>query len=162
MSINFPIPELFFFKRWPWKSMVKAMHVVKGQGHIVGSPTNPITYFLFHIVQPCHSWNTAIQKFHLENPRSRSWPMWLHGHIWGVQSVSVGFSFCGNQTIFGKFNIWPWKLKVKVMTKVKSDGHIWGLEFNRYVCFQFCGNRTIFGWYRKFIIFDPDHFWSEI
>ena len=31
------------------------------------------------------------------------------------------------------------------MVKVKSDGHIWALEFNRYVCFSFRGNRTIFG-----------------
>ena len=31
------------------------------------------------------------------------------------------------------------------MAKVKPDGHIWALEFNRYVCFSFRGNRTIFG-----------------
>ena len=31
----------------------------------------------------------------------------------------------------------------QVMAKVKADGHIWSLEFNRYVCFLFCGNRTI-------------------
>ena len=30
------------------------------------------------------------------------------------------------------------------MAKVKSDGHIWDLECNRYVCFLFRGNRTIF------------------
>ena len=42
--------------------------------------------------------------------------------------------------------------KVKVMVKVKSIGHIWGMEFNRYVCFSFRGNRTIFGWYSKFYI----------
>ena len=35
---------------------------------------------------------------------------------------------------------------VKVMAKVKPIGHIWGLEFNRYVCFSFHGNRTTFGW----------------
>ena len=32
------------------------------------------------------------------------------------------------------------------MAKVKSDVHIWGLEFSRCVCFLFRGNRTIFGW----------------
>ena len=32
------------------------------------------------------------------------------------------------------------------MAKVKPDGHIWSLEFNRYVCFSFRGNQTIFGW----------------
>ena len=46
---------------------------------------------------------------------------------------------------YSKFHIWPWKFKVKVTDKVKSDGHIWGLEFNRCVCFSFHGNRTIFG-----------------
>ena len=47
---------------------------------------------------------------------------------------------------YNKFYIWPWKFKVKVMAKVKPDGHIWALELNRYVCFSFRGNRTIFGW----------------
>ena len=40
---------------------------------------------------------------------------------------------------YNKFYIWPWKFKVKVMAKVKPDGHTWGLEFNRYVCFSFHG-----------------------
>ena len=34
----------------------------------------------------------------------------------------------------------------EVMAKVKTNGRIWTLEFNRYVCFLFHGNRTIFGW----------------
>ena len=29
------------------------------------------------------------------------------------------------------------------MAKVKPDGHIWALEFNRYVSFSFRGNRSI-------------------
>ena len=53
-----------------------------------------------------------------------------------------------------KFYIWPWKFKVKVMAKVKSDGHIWNLEFNRYIYFLFRGNRTIFGWDIANSIFD--------
>ena len=40
------------------------------------------------------------------------------------------------------------------MAKVKPDGHIWALEFNRYVCFSFRGNRTIFGWDTANSIFD--------
>ena len=55
---------------------------------------------------------------------------------------------------YSKFYIWPWKFKVKVMAKVKSDGHIWALEFNRYVCFSFRGNRTNFGWDIANSIFD--------
>ena len=62
------------------------------------------------------------------------------------------FAFClmaGNQTIFGWcsiFHIWPWKIKVKVMAKVKSDSKICGLGLNRYVCFLFCDYWTIVGW----------------
>ena len=36
--------------------------------------------------------------------------------------------------------------KVKVMVKVKSTGHIWGLELNRYVCSSSRGNQIILGW----------------
>ena len=45
MWIGLPIPEIQLSK-------VKAMHVVKGQGRIVGSATNRITSFSFHINQP--------------------------------------------------------------------------------------------------------------
>ena len=42
------------------------------------------------------------------------------------------------QIYYSKFCIWPWKFKVK------SNGHIWGLEFKRYVCF---------------VLWQLDHFW---
>ena len=66
--------------------------------------------------------DTAISKFDHENPWSRSC-------VWS--KVKVTFDLQNS--------------KVKVMVKVKPIGHIWGLEFNRYVCFSFRGNRTIFG-----------------
>ena len=49
------------------------------------------------------------------------------------------------------------KFKVKVMAKVKPDGHIWALEFNQYVCFSFRGNRTTFGWDIGNSIFDLEN-----
>ena len=55
---------------------------------------------------------------------------------------------------YSKFHIWPWKFKVKVMAKVKYDGHIWGLGFNQYVCYSFRGNWTIF-WQR----YSQFHIW---
>ena len=58
---------------------------------------------------------------------------------------------------YSKFYIWPWKFKVKVMTKVKPDGHIWALEFYWYVCFSFHGNRIIFGWDIANSIFDLEN-----
>ena len=44
---------------------------------------------------------------------------------------------------YSKFFIWPWKLKVNVMTKVTPNDPIRSLALNRYVCFLFRGNRTI-------------------
>ena len=51
------------------------------------------------------------------------------GHIWGLKfNQYVWFLFHGNQTIFwlryNKFHIWPRKIKIKVMAKVKPDGYI--------------------------------------
>ena len=48
--------------------------------------------------------------------------------------------------VYSKFNIWPWKSKVKVMIKVITDGQIWGLASNWYIWFSFCGNQTIIFW----------------
>ena len=68
-------------------------------------------------------WDTTISKFDHENP-------WLRSSVWS--KVKVTFDLQNS--------------KVKVMVKFKPIGHIWALEFNRYVCFSFPGNRTIFGW----------------
>ena len=76
-------------------------------------------------------WETAISKFDHENPWSRSC-------VWS--KVKVTFDLQNS--------------KVRVMVMVKPIGHIWGLEFSRYVCFSFCGNQTIFGWDIANSIFD--------
>ena len=115
-------------------------------------------------------WDTVISKFDHKNPWSRScvWSKvkvtfdlqiskvkimgqgqthWSHLGP-GVQSICLLFVTWQSDHFwlrYSKFHIWPWKFKVKVMAKVKPDGHIWALEFNRYVCFSFRGNRTIFG-----------------
>ena len=71
-------------------------------------------------------WDTAISKFDHENPSSRSF-------VWS--KVKVTFDLQNS--------------KAKVMVKVKPIGHIWGLEFNRYVCFLFRGNRSDPFWLRS-------------
>ena len=78
----------------------------------------------------------------------------------GVQSICLLFVSWQSDHFwlrYSKFYIWPWKLKVKVMAKVKPDGHIWALEFNLYVCFSFRGNRTIFGWDIANSVFDLEN-----
>ena len=79
-------------------------------------------------------WDTAISKSDHENPWSRSC-------VWS--KVKVTFELQNS--------------KVKVMVKVKPIGHIWGLEFNQYVCFSFRRNRTTFGWDIGNCIFDLEN-----
>ena len=93
---------------------------------------------------------------------SRSWPRSNPSVSLGAWNSIDMFAFCfvaiGQKTIFwlrySKFYIWPWKFKVKVMAKVKPDGHIWALDFNLYGCFLFHVNRTIVGWDIANSIFD--------
>ena len=63
---------------------------------------------------------------------------------------------------YSKFNISHWKIKVKIIAKVKPDDHIWGLKFNQYVCILFCGNLTIFGWDIVNFIFDLENSRSRL
>ena len=83
---------------------------------------------------PSHSEIQLISKFDHENPWSRSC-MW--------SKVKVMFDLQNS--------------KAKVMVTFKPIGHIWGLEFNRYVCFSFGGNRTTFGWDIDNSIFDLEN-----
>ena len=104
---------------------------IHGQGHVVG--------------QKLKSWSGS-------NPLAHLRP--------GVQSMCLLFVSWQSDHVwlrYSKFHIWPWKLKVKVMAKVTPGGHIWCIEFNRYVCFSFRGNRTIFGWDRAIFIFDLEN-----
>ena len=68
----FPSLRYGYFKVWPWKSRVLVMGKVKVQGHIVVPTSYWLTSLLFHVNLPSHSWDTAISKFDLESPRSRS------------------------------------------------------------------------------------------
>ena len=122
------------FKIWPWKSMVKVMCLVKGQGHVWPSKFKGQGY-------------------------GEGQTHWSHLRP-GVQSICFLFVSWQSDHFwlrYRKFYIWPWKFKVKVMAKVKPDGHIWALEFNRNVCFSLRGNRTIFGWDIANSIFDLEN-----
>ena len=70
-----------------------------------------------------------------------------HGHEWPTANPFVQYQSA----------LPIWDSKVQVMVKVKPIGHIWGLEFNRYVCFSFRGNRTTFGWDIGNSIFDLEN-----
>ena len=136
---------------WPWK--------FKCQGHGQGQThwshlmhgVQSIFCFSFRSNRTTFRWDIANSTFDFENSRSRWWPrsnLMVTFESQGSIDISA-FRFVAIGPFwerYSKFHIWPWNVKVKVMVKVKPDGHIWGLEFNRCVCFSFRGNRTIFGW----------------
>ena len=100
---------------------------------------------------------TSRLTFKTQRSRLRSWSIPLVTFEAWVQSICLLFVSWQSDHFwlrYSKFFIWPWKLKVKGMATVKPDGHIWALEFNRYVCFSFHGNRTIFSWDIANSIFD--------
>ena len=92
-------------------SKVKVMTKVKPNGHIWGLGVQSICLLFV-------SW-TIFLMVRL-SPRVQSicllFVSWQSDHFW---------------LRYSKFYIWPWKFKAKVMAKVKPDGHIWALEFNR-------------------------------
>ena len=122
MSIGPPILRYSYIKIWPWKSMVKVMCVVKGQGHVWPSKFKGQGYG-----QGQTHWS------HLR-PGVQSTCLllvpWQTDHFW---------------LRYSKFHILLWKFKVKVMDKVKPDGHIWGLGVQS-ICLLF-------------VSWQSDHFW---
>ena len=134
MSIGPAILRYNYFKIWPSKSVVKVLCVVKGQDHIW-----PSTF-------KCQG-------------HSQGQTHWSHLRP-GVQSICLLFVSWQPDHFWlrnSKFYIWPWKFKVNVMGKIKIYGHIWALEFNRYVWFSFLANWTIFGWDIASSIFDLEN-----
>ena len=172
-----PIWDTAIQKIWPWKSMVKVMCVVKGQGrvwpskfkvkvmvkvkpigHICGLEFNRYVCFSFRGNRTTFGWGIGNSLFDLETSRSRLWPRSNLMVTFGALEFNryVCFSFRGNWLRY-QFYIWPWKFKSKVMAKIKPDSHIWALEFNQYVCFSFLGNQIIWGWDIANSIFDLEN-----
>ena len=141
MVMNDLLPPPLCNVNWPSHSEIQLFKnltmKIHGQGHVCGQ-----------------RWRSCL-TFKIQ--RSRLWSRsntLVTFEAWSSIDMFV-FCFMAIRPLrYRKFHIWPWKFKVKVMTKVKPDGHIWGPEFNRYVCFSFRGNRTIFGWDIANSIFD--------
>ena len=112
--------------------------------------------------QTIFCWDTANFIFDLENLRSGhgqgqlSWSH-LRPRLQRIGLLLVSWQSDHFWLSYSKFHTWFWKFEVKVMAKVKCDGHIQGLEFNQYVCSSFHGNWTIFGWVIGNSIFDHEN-----
>ena len=135
MSIGPPILRYSYFKIWPWKSMVKVMCVVKGQGHVWPSKFKGQGYgqgqthwshlrpgvqsicLLFVSWQLDHFW-LRYRKFpymtlkNLGQDRGQGQTRWSHLSP-RVQSICLLFvSWQSDHFLlrYRKFHIWPWKI----------------------------------------------------
>ena len=134
------------------------MAKVKLYSHIWGLKFNRSVCFSFHDNRTIFGWDIANSTFDLDNSRSSSWPrsnqmVTLRPKVQSICLLFVSWQSDHFLLRYSKFHVWPWKFMVKVMAKVKPYGHIWGPEWNRYVCFSLRGNRTNF-WlrYSKFYV----------
>ena len=97
MSIGPPILRYSYFKIWSWTSLVKAMHVVKGQDHIC-------------------PWKFKGQG------HGQGQTHWSHLRP-GVQSICLLFVSWQSGHFwlrYSNFHIWPWKFEVNIIAKVKT------------------------------------------
>ena len=105
-------------------SKVKVMAKVKPIGHIWGLEAKQYVSFSFRGNQTTFGWDIANSIF--------SWPRSnLIVTFEAYSSIDIYLLVVSWQSDhfwlrYSKFHIWPWKFKVKIMAKVKPDGHIWG------------------------------------
>ena len=129
MSVNPPILEIWLFQFWHWKFNIKVMCAAKVQGNIMGLTSYRLTSLLFHANWPSRAWCMVISKLDHGNPRSGSWVRSKFNVTYrGVQHTITHIPFVACQSTlpllrYSYCKPWPWKCKVKVMGKVKVQGH---------------------------------------
>ena len=119
--------HLTLVTKWSW-SMNLTMKI-HGQGHVCGKRSRSCLTFK---IQRSRLWSKS-------NPLV-TFEAWNWINMFVFRFVAIG-------PLLAEISEIPYltlKFRVKVIAKVKPDGHIWVLRFNRYVCFSFRGNRTIF------------------
>ena len=157
-----PFLRYRYLKISPWKSMVKAMHVIKGQrSHCWLS--NLSIYFLFI----SHQSTLPFLRYTIQNlplkiqgqSHGKGQTCWSHlkPRVQLLCLLSISRQLDHFWLRYVKFHLSPWNFKVMVMVIVKPLGQIWGLDFHQYVSFLFCGKRTSFGWDIANSIFDLEY-----
>ena len=157
-----PFLRYDFFKIWPQKSKVKVLGEGNVESHKVGVTSYRFTWLSFHVNWPIHSWDTAISKSDLENPRSRSWVRWtLKVTAWVQHSID---SHPFNSMSIGHpipeiwlFKIWPWKSKVKVVGEGNVESHKVNVTSYRFTSLSFHVNRPFHSWDTAFSKFDLEN-----
>ena len=97
--------------------------MVIAQGHKVGITPYRLISLLFHVDWPCHSWDTAISKFDIENSRSRSWVRSKLKAITWVQHSVDSHPFRSMSIGHPVPELWLFQ---NLTLKIKGQGHGWG------------------------------------
>ena len=130
----------------PWSLSVRSSHpTFQSHGQIGGLDFNQYVCFSFRVNQNIFSLDIANSIFELQGQDQGQtlWSIWCLNFNW-----YVCFLVHAKRSIFGlnmRFHIWPWKFKVKLMTKVQHDDLIWGIAFNRCLLFVW-RHWNHFGW----------------
>ena len=114
-----PFLRCSIFRIWPWKYKVKVI----AQGHKVCITPYRLTSLSFHVDRPCHSWDTAISKFDVENSRSRSWVRSKLKVITWVQHSVDSHPFHSMSIGHPIPELWLFQ---NLTLKIKGQGHGWG------------------------------------
>ena len=141
--VNFPHKWPVTRKMFPFDDVIMPFWdtATHGEGHVCGQ----------------RSRSHLTLKIQRSRSRSRSNPLVTFEARGSIYMFAFPFLEIGPFLRYSKFHIWPWKFKVKVLAKVKPDGHIWCLKFNWYIWFSFGENQTIFGWDIATSIYDLEN-----
>ena len=159
MSTGPPIPEIQHFQNLTLK--------IQGQCHN-WRPHSRYNTLLNHIIFVWCQWaltvlSIAIEKFDLENPRSRSWLRWtlrvtpwvqhsIDSHPFRSKSISHPIP---EIQLFFKFDLE--KSMVKVMVEVQAESHKVGVTSYRFTSLSFHVNRPSHSWDKAFSKFDLEN-----
>ena len=119
-QLALPFPRYSIFKIWPWKSKDKVI----AQGHKVCITPYRLISLWFHVDRPCHSWDTAISKFDVENSRYGS----CMGEV-KAESHNMGPTFSPLTSL--SFHVdrasRSWVMTFQnLILKIQGQGHGWG------------------------------------
>ena len=96
--------------------------VALGQSHCASNIISNSHPLSFQVSQPSHSWVTAISKFDLENPRSRSWKRWTLKVTTWVQHSIDSHPFDSISISHPIPEIWLFQ---NLTMKIQGQGHGW-------------------------------------
>ena len=114
------------FHIWPWKFKVKVMAKVKPDGHIWCFEFNRYACFSFCSNRTIFGWDIVNSIFDLEiqgqgHSQGQTWWSHLSPKVRLICLLFVSWQSGHFWLRYSKFHIWPWKIYVKVTTKIDQN-----------------------------------------